>query len=305
MPDKFRAAAALTCSAIRLVVELPLGVNAAVQAGDVIVLADGSEDLRTRAQASMITSLTTALDELRNYLKAEPVSLDTLPLEIAAGWITQDGRAKIEILPKGDPNDNETLRQFARAVQEVEPNATGGPISILESGRTVIKAFIEAGFWALGSIAILLWIVLRRFGDVLLTIIPLLMAGIVLHILASFVCLFAPNIEVLSVARGLPRNTKMTTSTMTSVSPRARNTFFIDSRMNTELSIFTSTLMSLGRPSRISFISFFTADATSSTLAVDSGVTGIRIAGPSLVAAPLRWFSAASCTSATSPRRTR
>jgi hypothetical protein len=61
----------------------------------------------------------------------------------------------------------------------VEPAAVGGPIAIVESGRTVIRAFFEAGFWALGSIVILLWIVLRRFGDVLLTIIPLLMAGVV------------------------------------------------------------------------------------------------------------------------------
>ena len=97
----------------------------------------------------------------------------------------------------------------------------------------------------------------------------------------------------------------MTTSTMTSVSPSATSTFFIDSRMNTELSMFTSMLMSSGRVSRISAISFLIAAATSSTLAVDSAVTGIRIAGPSLVAAPLRWFSAASCTVATSPSRTR
>jgi uncharacterized protein len=148
-------------------------------ADDLEKLADGNEDLRTRAQTAMVSPLTTALAELRNYLQAQPVSLETLPPEIANDWVTKDGRAKIEILPKGDPNDNETLRQFARAVQDVEPAAIGGPISILESGRTVIKAFFEAGAWALISIAILLWIVLRRFGDVLLTLIPLLLAGVV------------------------------------------------------------------------------------------------------------------------------
>ena len=142
-------------------------------------LADGDEALRARAHAAMIPPLNTALDELRNYLQAQPVTLETLPPEIAREWVTQDGRYKVEILPKGDPTDNETLRRFARAVQAVEPNATGGPIAILESGRTVIRAFFEAGFWALASITILLWIVLRRFGDVLLTLIPLLMAGIV------------------------------------------------------------------------------------------------------------------------------
>ena len=37
----------------------------------------------------------------------------------------------------------------------------------------------QAGIYALLSIAILLWIVLRRFGDVLLTLVPLLLAGVV------------------------------------------------------------------------------------------------------------------------------
>ena len=114
----------------------------------------------------MISPLDTALDELRNYLQEQPVTLETLPPEIARQWVTQDERFKVEVLPKGDPNDNETLRLFARAVQAVEPNAIGGPVSILESGRTVIRAFFEAGFWSLASIAVLLWIVLRRFGDV-------------------------------------------------------------------------------------------------------------------------------------------
>jgi hopanoid biosynthesis associated RND transporter like protein HpnN len=148
-------------------------------AAALVTLAQGSEDLRERALSAMVSPLHTALAELRNYLQAQPVTLETLPQEIARQWVTEDGRFKIDVLPKGDPNDNETLRAFARAVQQVEPNAIGGPISILESGRTVIRAFFEAGFWSLASIAILLWIVLRRFGDVLLTLIPLLMAGIV------------------------------------------------------------------------------------------------------------------------------
>src|SRR6266516_6705565 len=115
-------------------------------ADDLAKLAIGDEALRARAQAAMIPSLNTALDELRNYLQAQPVTLETLPPEIAHEWVTKDGRYKVEILPKGDPTDNETLRQFARAVQAVEPNATGGPIAILESGRTVIRAFFVAGF---------------------------------------------------------------------------------------------------------------------------------------------------------------
>jgi predicted RND superfamily exporter protein len=71
------------------------------------------------------------------------------------------------------------MRRFARAVLAAEPNATEGPIAIVEAGETIIRAFIEAGGWALLAIAILLWIVLRRFGDVLLTLVPLMLAGVV------------------------------------------------------------------------------------------------------------------------------
>jgi hopanoid biosynthesis associated RND transporter like protein HpnN len=168
-------------------------------------VAEGDEALRARARAAMVPPLEIALDELRGYLQAQPVTLETLPDEIARAWVTQDGRWRIEILPKGDPTDNETLRRFARAVQEVEPRATGGPIAILESGRTVVRAFVEAGLWAMGSIAILLWIVLRRFGDVLLTLIPLVMAGVVtmeLMVLLGMQLNFA-NIIALPLLLGL------------------------------------------------------------------------------------------------------
>jgi predicted exporter len=42
-----------------------------------------------------------------------------------------------------------------------------------------VRAFLEAGIWAMLSIGLLLWIVLRRFGDVMLTLIPLVLAGVV------------------------------------------------------------------------------------------------------------------------------
>jgi uncharacterized protein len=95
------------------------------------------------------------------------------------GWVAPDGRARVSIAPKEDPGDNEAMRRFARAVLIAEPEATEGPISILKASDLVVHAFIEAGLWALASIALLLWLVLRRIGDVLLTLIPLALAGVV------------------------------------------------------------------------------------------------------------------------------
>ena len=55
----------------------------------------------------------------------------------------------------------------------------GQPFRCYESGEAVTRAFIEAGALALAAIALLLFIALRRVGDVLLTLVPLLLAGAV------------------------------------------------------------------------------------------------------------------------------
>jgi hopanoid biosynthesis associated RND transporter like protein HpnN len=141
-------------------------------------LAQSDPATRERAAAAFVPTLKIGLDQLRSALQAQAIATDTLPRTVVDDWVA-DGRARVEVLPKGDPNNSEVLRRFAVAVLAAEPSATGAAVSYYESGRTVVRAFIEAGGWALLSIAILLWATLRRLTDVLLTLVPLLMAGMV------------------------------------------------------------------------------------------------------------------------------
>jgi hopanoid biosynthesis associated RND transporter like protein HpnN len=142
-------------------------------------MAASNEAMRNKVQAVFVTPLKVMIDQLKNSLQAQPVSLKTLPPDLVSSWKTKDGLQRVEALPRGDPNDNDTLRKFAGAVLAAEPNAIGGPVSILKSGDTVVKAFIHAGLWALVVISVLLWLALRRVTDVLLTLVPLLVAGTV------------------------------------------------------------------------------------------------------------------------------
>jgi uncharacterized protein len=128
--------------------------------------------------ANITTGVKQRLDALRHSLEAQPVSLATLPQEIKGEWIAADGAARIEVFPKGDTGDNASLQRFAAAVQAIAPNATGTPVTIQESARTVTRAFIIAGFIALVAIAALLGIVLRRVQHTLLVLAPLLLAGL-------------------------------------------------------------------------------------------------------------------------------
>src|SRR5258708_22010419 len=140
-------------------------------------LAGSNQATRDKAQNIFVSPLKVVFDELKNPLQAAPVTLSALPPELVAGWKAKDGLMRVEALPKGDPNDNDNLRKFADAVLAAEPTAIGGPVSILKSGDTVVNAFIHAGIYALLVIGLLLWITLRRITDVLMTLVPLLVAG--------------------------------------------------------------------------------------------------------------------------------
>jgi hypothetical protein len=142
-------------------------------------LAESNQATREKTQAIFVDPLNVVLDQLKNSLQAQPVSLKTLPADLVSSWKSKDGLQRVEALPRGDPNDNETLRKFAAAVLAAEPTAIGGPVSILKSGELVVRAFIQAGCWALVVISLLLWLTLRRITDVLLTLVPLLVAGAV------------------------------------------------------------------------------------------------------------------------------
>jgi uncharacterized protein len=142
-------------------------------------LADTNQATRDKIQAIFVNPLNITLEQLKKSLQAQPVSLKTLPPELVNSWKTKDGLQRVEALPRGDPNDNDTLRKFAAAVLAAEPTAIGGPVSILKSGDLVVRAFIQAGICALVVIGLLLWLALRRMTDVLLTLVPLLVAGAV------------------------------------------------------------------------------------------------------------------------------
>ena len=156
------------------------GANAARRLADAMKrLSEADEAQRVRTRDAFIRPLQLDLDDIEQSLMAERVTRQSLPADLVGDWVAADGRMRIEVWPKGNASDNATVRRFAQAVLAVEPTATGEAIGSIEWGATIVRAFIEAMVLALISIAILLWIVLRRITDVLVTLIPLIVAGLV------------------------------------------------------------------------------------------------------------------------------
>ncbi len=131
------------------------------------------------AQGALIAPLRTTLRQARHLLGAERVSMETLPAELKKTWMSTDGRFRIEVAPKGEANDNAVLHRFVAAVGTVAPEAAGTPVFMIEAAATVVKAFLQAGILSLVLIALILFLALRRWLDVALTLVPLLVAIVI------------------------------------------------------------------------------------------------------------------------------
>ncbi len=134
-------------------------------------------DVRAAAASAVDTPLKVVLDQIREMLRARSITLESLPRTLVADWIAKDGRARVQVLPRGG-QDEASLHRFAHAVQKVAPDATGAPIDTRASGDSVVRAFLEAGVYSLVSITVILVLVLRRTRDVVLTLIPVMLSGL-------------------------------------------------------------------------------------------------------------------------------
>ena len=142
-------------------------------------LAKANLEVRVKAEAALAAPLKITLNDIRQSLTASKVTLASLPKPLVSDWVSADGRARVSVLARGDTNNNTVLWHFVEAVLKVAPDGVGEAVGIVRGGQTIVQAFMEAAFWALASIGVLLWFALRRFSDVALTLFPLILAGAV------------------------------------------------------------------------------------------------------------------------------
>jgi hopanoid biosynthesis associated RND transporter like protein HpnN len=126
----------------------------------------------------LLDGLVDQLVLFRDGLEATGVAEADIPPELRDRYLAGDGSARLEVFPRQDLRDQKALEAFVAAVRAVVPEATGAPVTILEAGRTVTNAFLEAGLLSLGLVIVLLALVFRSARVVVLVLAPVALAGL-------------------------------------------------------------------------------------------------------------------------------
>ncbi|WP_122049027.1 MMPL family transporter [Asaia bogorensis] len=146
-------------------------------------LAKAPDDRIMAANTALTRFLPEQLAQLVDVLQPTPVTMESIPQDIARDYVAPDGRALLKILPKGRMSDSKVLYRFLRDMQSVDKNTAGTALEVVESAHTMVHAFSTAAISALVMIAIILFVALRRLLDMALVLAPLLLSALITVIL--------------------------------------------------------------------------------------------------------------------------
>lgn len=132
---------------------------------------------RDALNTRMLSTWPVQIQRLEESMHAEKITLDNLPKDLIARWENNE-LYRVEIFPKDNISDLSAQKVFVDQVLSISPHATGLPVIHQKAALSVIEAFVTAFIYALSFITVLLFILFKKWQDVVLILAPLLVASL-------------------------------------------------------------------------------------------------------------------------------
>ncbi len=148
-------------------------------------LQNGSDAEILAMNAAITRFLPGELSRLASSLSPQPITVQTLPPEVASDWFLPNGEVRVQVFPSAAAQKTAGLRDFAKAVQSIAPNAGGPAISIIATAGTILNSFREAALLATIAITAILLLVFRNLRDSLLVLATLALSTLLTALFAK------------------------------------------------------------------------------------------------------------------------
>ncbi|HUS36533.1 MAG TPA: MMPL family transporter [Verrucomicrobiae bacterium] len=129
-------------------------------------------------QQALFRDIQETFRALRNQDNSSPLRVEDLPASLRNRFIGKTGKHLIQVYPKEDVWEREPQEKFVKELRTVDPDVTGTPIQLLEYTTLLKNSYIEAAWYALGAIAILVFFHFRNLSSVVLALLPVLIGTI-------------------------------------------------------------------------------------------------------------------------------
>lgn len=123
-------------------------------------------------QQALFTDLRETFRALRNQDNSSPLRAEDLPPALRNRFIGKTGKHLIQVYPKDNVWERAPQEQFVKELRTVDPDVTGTPIQLLEYTTLLKNSYIQAAWYALGAITILVFFHFRNLSSVILALLP-------------------------------------------------------------------------------------------------------------------------------------
>ncbi len=139
--------------------------------GDDLMLAEHGEKL-ARFQQALFTDLHDTFELLKHQENEAPLRVDDLPPALHHRFVGVNGKFLIQIYPKEDVWQRAPQEKFVADLRTINPNVTGTPVQLLEYETLLKNSYVQAAWYSLAAIALMVLFHFRSFGAVILALLP-------------------------------------------------------------------------------------------------------------------------------------
>jgi uncharacterized protein len=129
-----------------------------------------------RLENGLLSGLPGLLKRLDSSLHPSPVKRSAIPPDLLKQYVSREGIYRVQVFPKENMLDIDSLADFVNVVKSIAPDATDAPVTIYETGRVVASSFRLATLLALAAVIIVLLAELRGLLITVLILLPLALA---------------------------------------------------------------------------------------------------------------------------------
>lgn len=132
-----------------------------------------SEPALTHLQAQVYWDFVHSFQRLQANLAPRPIGIADAPPELTRKFISERGRFLLQIQPAVDIWDREGAERFVTELRSVDPEVTGTPIITFEAIRLMERAYQQGTLYAIVLVATMTALMLRRWRETFLALLPL------------------------------------------------------------------------------------------------------------------------------------
>ncbi|MCA9142062.1 MAG: MMPL family transporter [Planctomycetaceae bacterium] len=127
----------------------------------------------SRWQQTNASQLLESFRQLRSMASQVPPQIGDLPESLVQRYIGSTGQHLLKIYGDSDIWNMESLREFVRDVESVDPRVTGHPIQTFYASSQMQRSYVHAAIYSLLAVAIVLVLDFRTIKHSLLAMLPM------------------------------------------------------------------------------------------------------------------------------------